>query len=217
MLDTKMEYLYQISLPRTAVLLATLTRPMHFAFVTAFDIVSSNIHVHSSSIFFLAIVNSWVLYKHVNKKMEFTYREFFRELIESLGQAGGRHRKRRRTERASPTTATAAAATTTAAATAAAATAAAAAAATAAAAPSMTAPTSNVHMLETAVKRGRCVVCRNPNHCRRFCVGCSPNVDDLVYLHDECFASHHCVTDLLSRFASAIKKKNDIKTPSLSA
>jgi len=168
------------------------------------------------SIFFLAIVNSWVLYKHVNKKMEFTYREFFRELIESLGQAGGRHRKRRRTERASPTTATAAAATTTAAATAAAATAAAA-AATAAAAPSMTAPTSNVHMLETAVKRGRCVVCRNPNHCRRFCVGCSPNVDDLVYLHDECFASHHCVTDLLSRFASAIKKKNDIKTPSLSA
>jgi len=168
------------------------------------------------SIFFLAIVNSWVLYKHVNKKMEFTYREFFRELIESLGQAGGRHRKRRRTERASPTTATAAAATTTAAATAAAATAAAA-AATAAAAPSMTAPTSNVHMLETAVKRGRCVVCRNPNHCRRVCVGCSPNVDDLVYLHDECFASHHCVTDLLSRFASAIKKKNDIKTPSLSA
>jgi len=38
-------------------------------------------------------------------------------------------------------------------------------------------------------------------------VGCSPNVDDLVYLHDECFALHHCITDLLSRFASVIKKK----------
>lgn len=43
----------------------------------------------------IAIVNGWVLYKHVNKDEDFAYRKFFRALIDSFACAGGNHRKRK--------------------------------------------------------------------------------------------------------------------------
>jgi len=57
-------------------------------------------HTHAQfiTILYLAFVNSWLIYKHVNNLQQSkkwgSYRTFFRHLMEWLAQAGGEHRLR---------------------------------------------------------------------------------------------------------------------------
>jgi len=46
------------------------------------------------SIFFLALVNSWLIYKHVQGDKDCTYRSYLRDLAEALARAGGHQQKR---------------------------------------------------------------------------------------------------------------------------
>jgi len=46
------------------------------------------------SIFFIALVNSWLIYKHVKGDKDYMYRSYLRDLAEALARAGGHHQKR---------------------------------------------------------------------------------------------------------------------------
>jgi len=45
------------------------------------------------SIFFITLVNSCLIYKHLKGDKDYTYRSYLRDLAEALARAGGHHRK----------------------------------------------------------------------------------------------------------------------------
>jgi len=44
-------------------------------------------------IFFITLVNSWLIYKHVKGDKDYTYHSYLHDLAEALVQAGGHHQK----------------------------------------------------------------------------------------------------------------------------
>jgi len=45
------------------------------------------------SIFFITLINLWLIYKHVKGDKDYMYHSYLRNLAEALAQAGGHHQK----------------------------------------------------------------------------------------------------------------------------
>jgi len=45
------------------------------------------------SVFFIALVNLWLIYKHVKGNKDYTYHSYLHNLAEALEWAGGHHQK----------------------------------------------------------------------------------------------------------------------------
>jgi len=135
------------------------------------------------SILFLAVVNAWILYKHVNQKNDVTYRQYFRALMDALTSGTWRKRKpctpKPFSTPLSPTT------------------------------PPSATP-SPIHMPLAVQRKGTCAECENGGNqwnCSFICTGCSTDINHLIYLHQHCFAKHHNIhTSPFAAIARTTKK-----------